>query len=105
MGPPAHVPGMRARGLLRFLQKQARHQTLSCHAASFDAFHRAGRKVDVVLRGRNDDRRSSRLSFAHAAGTYLPVADFCALIKASTLLLSIRVAPVSTNAGKGENGS
>src|SRR5260370_124910 len=45
---------LRSAGLLRFLDKQARHQTFSCHKAPDREVHRAGRELVLVLRRRSN---------------------------------------------------
>jgi hypothetical protein len=51
LGPPAAVPRVRQRRLLRFLKKQARDEALSRDEASTDPFDRAARILGLVLRG------------------------------------------------------
>src|ERR1700722_10147225 len=57
LGAPATLPDVRPRGLLRFLKKQARHQTFSLDQAPHCPLLRARRKLDVVLRRRINARR------------------------------------------------
>ena len=49
LGPPAPVPHLRPRRLLRFFQEQTRHQTLSRHQASHREIVRARRRLGLVL--------------------------------------------------------
>ena len=46
--------------MLRFVEEQTCHETFSSRTPSRYAVHRAGRKLDLVLRGRNHCRRSER---------------------------------------------
>ena len=49
MGSPAHVSRLREGRMLRFVQEQARHQTLPPNQASRDALGGARRGLDMVL--------------------------------------------------------
>ena len=60
LGPPAAVPFLRTRGLLRFVEKQARDQAFPVFTPSADSFHRAGRILGVVLRGQDVAWRTRR---------------------------------------------
>src|SRR5713101_9062447 len=51
LGSPEAVPDLRARGLLRRLQKQTCHQTFSLHKTPHHPIVRARRRLEVVLRG------------------------------------------------------
>ena len=53
LGSPPALLGMWPRRLLRFIQEQARHQALSSDQTSHHAVVRAGRKLALVLRGRD----------------------------------------------------
>src|SRR5262245_17537939 len=50
LGAPAPVPHLRARRLLRRLEKQARHEALPRHAAPDHHVDRARRRLELVLR-------------------------------------------------------
>ena len=50
VGPSAAMPGVWARWLLRFVEKQTRDETFSRIEASRGAVARARRAMDVVLR-------------------------------------------------------
>jgi hypothetical protein len=52
VGPSAPVLELRARWVLRFVQKQARHEALSCDEASHYAINRAWRNLGLVLHRR-----------------------------------------------------
>ena len=52
LGAPADVPGVRPRGLLRFLPRQARHRPLPQHGPSRGAQLRAWGALGMVLRAR-----------------------------------------------------
>src|SRR5690242_18316577 len=54
LGAPAPMPHLRPRGLLRFIEKQARHQAFSLVQAPDYQIVRAGRRLGLVLyrRGR-----------------------------------------------------
>src|SRR5215472_2934927 len=60
LGPFASLPGVRTRGLLRFLEEQARDQTLSPQQTPSDSIDRAGRILGLVLCGLDDARRVER---------------------------------------------
>src|ERR1022692_1827365 len=49
LGPPPALFIVRARGMLRLLQEQARHQTLSRDETPLGPLHRTGRVLDLVL--------------------------------------------------------
>jgi hypothetical protein len=51
LGPFAVVPGVRARGMLRFFEEQTRYKAFSRFETSGCAITGAGRTMDVVLRG------------------------------------------------------
>jgi hypothetical protein len=51
LGPSAHVPGMRACGLLRFFEEHACHETFSRYETPGHAFDRTGRNLEMVLCG------------------------------------------------------
>src|ERR1700733_4817573 len=53
MGPPAHVPHLRPRRMLRFLQEQTRYEALSSDEAPHHAIRGTRRRLALVLRGRN----------------------------------------------------
>src|SRR5579883_2529933 len=61
LGPSETLPQLRTCGLLRFLEEQARHQTLPPGQASADSFHRGRRELGLVLR-RPGNRRRNRIS-------------------------------------------
>lgn len=50
LGTPARVFNLRSCGLLRLVQKQARHETFSRHNSSDRAVDRTGRRLALVLR-------------------------------------------------------
>jgi hypothetical protein len=56
LGALAHVPGVRARGVLRLIQEQARYKALSYDQPPANAFHRIWREVGLVLCRRGDAR-------------------------------------------------
>ena len=53
VGAPAHVPHLRQRRLLRQLEEQPRQRAFPRHAPPGDALARAGRELEVVLRGQD----------------------------------------------------
>src|SRR6516165_2544399 len=56
LGPSSSLPRMWTRRLLRFFQKQTRHQTLPSHETSHHAFSRTRRILGLVLRRRDRTR-------------------------------------------------
>src|SRR5580692_10867142 len=61
LGAPAHVPGVWARGLLRFVEQSPRARTLSSDAAPADSISGARRELALVLH-RRDVSVASRLA-------------------------------------------
>src|SRR6202008_40133 len=53
---PAHLPGVRPRGVLRQLPPPPRHRALPRHRPPGDALRRARRRLGLVLRGRSHPR-------------------------------------------------
>ena len=60
LGPSAHVPGVRPRGLLRFVEESPRPRALPHHAAPDHSIRRARRRLALVLRRRHVSRSATR---------------------------------------------
>src|ERR1700687_4034226 len=88
VGAFASVSHVRACGLLRLVQEQARHQAFPQDTASTDPLHRAGGTLDLVLCGRDRARRTGSLNLSpgklaaccRRLGSLPRVRDDCATI-------------------------
>src|SRR5215471_4818843 len=91
VGPPASVPELRARRLLRLVQEQARHDTLPRDSTSHRSVPRAGRGLALVLRGRGLRLTTARRKLLESRAIALPLS---ALVWAAYVLIVIGWVPI-----------